>query len=277
MTTSAPVASLPSLDEVWRFIGNAQLSHNQLFELGTRLLGSVMIDSIPPELWLKMFSQIDRIKLLLECRRVCKSWRNHISKFDFSQVSMNWIELQAEKMDPYHLLCLFNFPRFVVSLSSATTPPVSSLTNVRNLHLGTTQAPDWFPFHEISDLTRLSSLSLVGSNLPSSVLLSLTSLQSLHLTGVNNIDSLSSLTNLTSLTVQSWLPSHPSSEDWGLSKLTKLENLTSSDPQHFKNYTGFGTCLFLNGDKYQGTWNQGQRHGKGVLTLVSGTTYSFPC
>ena len=53
----------------------------------------------------------------------------------------------------------------------------------------------------------------------------------------------------------------------------KMVDDQMNEVSHWRSYTGIGTANYTNGDKYEGDFLKGRRHGQGVLTYANGDKY----
>jgi hypothetical protein len=246
---------------------------------------------LPSELWSTILPLVDHntnpyypaqeLRFWFACRTVSKYWNFVVCNVvDLSR----FIEVQSIfTYSPLMLLKTFRFSKVKINL---TQVPPSYLSSVTDLTCSSLSLPN---ISDLSTLTKITTLTIIGTGIPEETLGLMTNLRSLSIQH-SDISSLNTLTNLEFLSISGEGPLAYS----GISSLTNLTDLRSNNPQFFE--TGPGSCYMYSGmysgewldgkchgegfflyslerGQYKGQWYHGEKHGYGVGTFKNGTKY----
>jgi hypothetical protein len=267
-----------SLEDIYHFLHNTELNHDQLNDLRREIdhLYSFQVNkfmqTISTDLWQFIFSKLEtrnqyrqtEVSFWLESRTVSKSWYAALSKLDLSPLVGKYI---PHTYNLPRILQIFQFS--YIKLDEEVEDYPSLLTALKRLTLDVRQVPRHYPTG-LSQLTQLTELHILGFHemnspygeipftLPKEVLTPLTNLKCLKLDNTKGVTDIHTLTNLTRLD----LKYSPGLTQANTDELTKLTDIRHWEPKTFF-MKGKGTGIHSN-TSYRGEWLNGKRHGYGL-------------
>lgn len=276
-----------TFQDVWRFFSlhDNPLTADELVAVGKQIdklyskKANLVIQNLPPELLLQIFDATSRLirphttipeeifsyedkknmKFWLGCRTVSKSWKSALSKMRFEETFSDYLCMDILSFFHFSNLRIF---RHVTSFQQLFD--LTLLTEAKHIDFVVENPLSPHEAHLVSQFTNLSGLRIGGESITQESILALTNLTRLEMFMVPQITTLRTLTNLKTLALNSSF----SLDQHHLQELPNLIDFETNESEFFQSGRG---KLRNGGYLYDGEWEDGRRHGKGMYeqTLIS--------
>lgn len=246
---------------------------------------NIIVQSVPSTWWLRFFRYLAEtgiaplsygrekiagfdLRIFFSFRLVSKLWHSLLQEVDISPLLPSLVSGDITKFKGLNLPKMFSllpFSRLHHQTRQHGDPPLdlSWLTKILDLRL------DQGSIHpergmEISQLTQLTSLDLIGPTIPEQALHCLTNLQILGVRATTQLTHLDPLTKLHTLALLKMPLEDSLTQPHLLQALPHLTRLMADKPEFFR--SGKGKCLYSDPSRtYDGQWKEGKHHGQGTF------------